>query len=605
MLTNVQFNVPEGAQVLELGGGDRPTFRPNLDCRSGPSVDIVADLNGDLGLDAGRYDLIFSQYALEHVGWRNVRALLRQVIDALKPGGKFVALVPDTERQVKYVLRRGWEDRERPREGMGAFEEASCCLFGNQDYPENSHRCYFSHELMGGLLRDAGFGFVNIQPYGEFQTDMIIQADKPAETRNNRTVPNGPPANNHPMPDNRPPANNSLTLPAEEVFDFHYFDGGKKVGGYAHEGYRDFLCHEVTARHVLARKPQSVIELGCARGYVIKKLEDVGVDVTGLEVSRHCHLTRACNWVVNHDLCRTPWPVPGIAEAASDDVLCFSVAVLEHVPEDKLPAVIREMARTTHRGLHGIDFGHNDDGFDKTHVTLKSREWWLEQFARHAPGYPVEVLDKEELERGIDLPEEFFKGDGKVKINAGSFTTMFYHGWENIDVHDLAGWAAHNRYKYRRHDVRQGLPYGTSSVDAVVAQHMLEHLTRDEGRAFLRECRRVLRPGGVVRLGVPNASLLADKLCRKEMAYFDQLGPGVCNAPDDAAKFWELLHAGHSSCYDHQSLAKALEEAGFEAHSVGFRDWVDGNELSKRVIAETLDMVPCLSAYAVGIVPAK
>ncbi len=61
----------------------------------------------------------------------------------------------------------------------------------------------------------------------------------------------------------------------------------------------------------------------------------------------------------------------------------------------------------------------------------------------------------------------------------------------------------------RGHDVRYAnaaarIPHETGSVDAIYSSHMMEHLDRSEARAFLAECLRVLRPGGVLRLAVPD-----------------------------------------------------------------------------------------------------
>ena len=46
------------------------------------------------------------------------------------------------------------------------------------------------------------------------------------------------------------------------------------------------------------------------------------------------------------------------------------------------------------------------------------------------------------------------------------------------------------------------------SVAAVYSSHMIEHLDRDEARAFLEEVWRVLSPGGIVRIAAPDLSLL-------------------------------------------------------------------------------------------------
>jgi len=49
-------------------------------------------------------------------------------------------------------------------------------------------------------------------------------------------------------------------------------------------------------------------------------------------------------------------------------------------------------------------------------------------------------------------------------------------------------------------DVRKGLSYSDQTVDGVYSEQFFEHLTQAEGFSFLRECRRVLKPGGRVRI---------------------------------------------------------------------------------------------------------
>jgi len=54
------------------------------------------------------------------------------------------------------------------------------------------------------------------------------------------------------------------------------------------------------------------------------------------------------------------------------------------------------------------------------------------------------------------------------------------------------------------HDLRKGIPCDPGSVDGAYLSHVLEHLDRGPARDFLREILRVLAPGGVVRLVVPD-----------------------------------------------------------------------------------------------------
>jgi SAM-dependent methyltransferase len=53
-------------------------------------------------------------------------------------------------------------------------------------------------------------------------------------------------------------------------------------------------------------------------------------------------------------------------------------------------------------------------------------------------------------------------------------------------------------------DLRKGIPWADNSVDAVYHSHTLEHIDREAAPGFLAECRRVLRPGGVLRIAVPD-----------------------------------------------------------------------------------------------------
>ncbi len=58
-------------------------------------------------------------------------------------------------------------------------------------------------------------------------------------------------------------------------------------------------------------------------------------------------------------------------------------------------------------------------------------------------------------------------------------------------------------------DVRRPLPFAAGVFQAVYASHVLEHLTPGEASALVREVRRVLAPGGVVRIVVPDLEGIA------------------------------------------------------------------------------------------------
>lgn len=88
-----------------------------------------------------------------------------------------------------------------------------------------------------------------------------------------------------------------------------------------------------------------------------------------------------------------------------------------------------------------------------------------------------------------------------ILVNCGCGET-FHPDWVNLD-------AAPCMPAVRRWDVRRRLPFADASVDAVYHSHLLEHLDAAEAKSFLRECRRVLRSDGTLRVAVPDLEGIA------------------------------------------------------------------------------------------------
>jgi predicted SAM-dependent methyltransferase len=59
------------------------------------------------------------------------------------------------------------------------------------------------------------------------------------------------------------------------------------------------------------------------------------------------------------------------------------------------------------------------------------------------------------------------------------------------------------------HDATRGLPFDNASMKGVFTEHCLEHLELNDVDALLADVMRVLRPGGTVRIIVPDAELYA------------------------------------------------------------------------------------------------
>jgi SAM-dependent methyltransferase len=185
MLTPYYCPFRKGDRVIELGGGpgrigtETPLFRPNVDGRPGPMVDIVHNLE-DLPwpLESNAYDGVYSAFFLEHVSHRRVREVIAEIHRILAPGGIAVVLTADTFAQCRMIVDAGAENLDDRLVNM---------LFGGGDYPENFHRCGFSRPQVERLFRQAGFwevhvlnhpGLMGPNGYEEVTTDMIVEGYK-------------------------------------------------------------------------------------------------------------------------------------------------------------------------------------------------------------------------------------------------------------------------------------------------------------------------------------------------------------------------------------------------------------------------------------------
>lgn len=73
----------------------------------------------------------------------------------------------------------------------------------------------------------------------------------------------------------------------------------------------------------------------------------------------------------------------------------------------------------------------------------------------------------------------------------------FHPSWTNVDMFS-------RNPQVIAYDLRTGVPFGSESFDMIYHSHVLEHFTREDGKRFIVECFRVLKPGGILRVCVPN-----------------------------------------------------------------------------------------------------
>lgn len=159
-----------------------------------------------------------------------------------------------------------------------------------------------------------------------------------------------------------------------------------------------------------------------------------------------------------------------------------------------------------------------------------------------------------------------------LKINIGSGLSGA-EGWYNIDNSPtvLLSRIPFGRKLFRtppwprdvhRHDVKKGLPFADESVVYIYSSHTFEHFTYSDSLAIAKECFRVLRFKGVLRIAVPDLRFLVNEYLRDERAlashrFLERLAL--------SHTFRDLVHPGanHSQMFDERSLTHMLKEAGF------------------------------------------
>jgi glycosyltransferase involved in cell wall biosynthesis/predicted SAM-dependent methyltransferase len=92
-------------------------------------------------------------------------------------------------------------------------------------------------------------------------------------------------------------------------------------------------------------------------------------------------------------------------------------------------------------------------------------------------------------------------GRQKRLLNLGCGDT-WHQDWVNLDFYS-------SNPAVVAYDLRLGVPFADNSVDVIYHSHVLEHFTRSGGERFLAECFRVLRPGGLMRVAVPDLENIA------------------------------------------------------------------------------------------------
>lgn len=142
------------------------------------------------------------------------------------------------------------------------------------------------------------------------------------------------------------------------------------------------------------------------------------------------------------------------------------------------------------------------------------------------------------------------------------------------------------------HNCKKRLPFADNSVDYIYTSHLLEHFKKFEAEEIVRDCYRLLKKGGIIRITVPDLELLVKKYLQKDIKYFkkitalmnlskekeedagevlltdilmDNFYPSFYKKkPTVATKLMSFFVRPHCWMYDYESLESLLKSAGFQ-----------------------------------------
>jgi predicted SAM-dependent methyltransferase len=186
------------------------------------------------------------------------------------------------------------------------------------------------------------------------------------------------------------------------------------------------------------------------------------------------------------------------------------------------------------------------------------------------------VISWRRRQQRVDVPPSL----EKVKVNLGCGLSVA-PGWINIDgsLNALVAGlpASTHPWTYRlsgsrqfyslcfyrqtlasnwfvHHNLKYGIPLATGVADFIFCSHFLEHLDREAGEKLLRECRRVLKRGGTLRIIVPDLEYAWELYRRDEKR---KMLHDFFFVEEEAA------FSRHRYAYDYAMLSSLMKTIGF------------------------------------------
>lgn len=157
--------------------------------------------------------------------------------------------------------------------------------------------------------------------------------------------------------------------------------------------------------------------------------------------------------------------------------------------------------------------------------------------------------------------DQLCRGSDPIRLELGAGTRKLA-GWTTVD---------HNGQCDITMTLADPLPLPDATVEELYASHVFEHFHHPELMRLLAECRRVLKPGGRLRLAVPDAALYVRDYLARDMShlssYITEREGYFIHSPIDVVNLVAYDRGAqyeHGYLFDREGVLAVLKLAGFQ-----------------------------------------
>jgi predicted SAM-dependent methyltransferase len=167
------------------------------------------------------------------------------------------------------------------------------------------------------------------------------------------------------------------------------------------------------------------------------------------------------------------------------------------------------------------------------------------------------------LIRRSELINQYLRNHPIKKLQLGTYNNVL-EGWLNLDVYPRSS-------KCVFLDATQPFPLKDNTFDYIFSEHMIENISYEEGLSMLKECFRILKPGGKIRITTPNLDTFIglfscennDLQTRFMQWYMERNYPNGYEVRLSFIINQCFYGWNHRFIYDPETLKKSFKQAGF------------------------------------------